>query len=201
MRSEKYRKAKTIICGVLSICGLVVCGTANASPTKTIVTCKISDDGEKVSLIAETTIDGSRLFLQFGDHKEKAFTDLPNTDFVGRIAMAKCTKGVLVFALDYGSPYIKGAAIRMRRNNSILGQRERIDFAEKATPGWLYVGREQIKIVIRNIGAGATSKYLVYSSAFDNNASGVAVDTNALPGKAAGFKVVRFRPCRATGLM
>jgi hypothetical protein len=192
MRIEKYRKAKKLLCGLFGICGFIVCETATASPTKTIITCKISDDGAKASLIAETTIDGNRLYLQFGDQKEKAFTDLPNTDFVGRIAMAKCVKGVLVFAMDYGSPYIKGAAIRLRHNSSTPGQRERIDFAEKAMPGWLYVGREQIKIVIRNIGPGATSRYLVYSSALDNNASDVAVDANTLPSKTAGFKIVRL---------
>jgi hypothetical protein len=192
MRIEKYRKVKELLCCLFGICGYIVCETANALPTKTIITCKISDDGAKASLIAETTIDGNRLYLQFGDQKEKAFTDLPNTDFVGRIAMVRCVKGVLVFALDYGSPYIKGAAIRLRHNSSTLGQRERIDFAEKAKPGWLYVGREQIKIVIRNIGVGATSKYLVYSSALDSNASDVVVETNTLPNKTAGYRAVRL---------
>jgi hypothetical protein len=192
LRVEQFCAIASVRYSVVGALALAFLQTAHALPEKTIVTCKNGPQATKVSLLAEKSIEGNQLYLQFGDQKEKAFTDLPGTDFVGRIAMAKCVKGVLVFALDYGSPYIKGAAIRLRHSGHATIQRERIDFAEKTTPGWLYISNEQMKIVIRNTGVGATSKYFVYSSAPEKGASDSAAEVNALPSKAAVFNVVRL---------
>jgi hypothetical protein len=79
---------------------------ANAASLSTVSTCRL-DDQSQVVLQAEPAIDGNRFFLQIDGKVEKAFSDMPDTDFVGTIALATCVDHVLVFAISYGPPYLK----------------------------------------------------------------------------------------------
>ena len=107
------------------------------------------EDGSTALLQSASSIDGKRLFLALDGRTEPAFTDMPTSDFVGELKMAECRSGTLVFALNYGSPYTKGVAIRRRRADR---QWERIDFAEKAFPQWLLLGGEGMQLVFPNQG-------------------------------------------------
>ncbi len=84
---------------------------------------------------------------------------MPEADFVGRIALSRCVGRTLVFVLNYGSPYLKGVAIRL---NPVTHVEERIYFAEKALPRWLYSGRRAMWVIIPNEGGETDGKYLVY---------------------------------------
>ncbi|KVH32176.1 hypothetical protein WT01_18970 [Burkholderia cepacia] len=66
-------------------------------------------------------MDGDALFVRRGYKTGRAFLDMPETDFVGRIALSRCVGKTLVFALDYGSPYLKGVAIRLNPVTHAIG--------------------------------------------------------------------------------
>jgi hypothetical protein len=74
------------------------------------------------------------------------------------------------------------------RKNPTSHAVERIDFAEKALPRWLYLNRAEMRLIIPNIGNEVSSKYLVYRPGTADQP--VAVD--ALPDK-RGFKVVSIK--------
>ncbi|WP_232435970.1 hypothetical protein [Burkholderia ubonensis] len=150
----------TLICFAI-----VISSTAsyadNPVPTKlrTIISCTLADR-TRVTLKAESHgDDGDALFVDEGGKTQPAFLDMPDTEFVGDVALARCVGGTLVFALEYGPPYLKGLAIR---RNPQTHRDERIYFAEKALPKWLYLGSQEMLVVIPNLGHETDKKYLVY---------------------------------------
>lgn len=166
---------------------LLLAATAGvAAPLKTIRSCNLSD-GSKVMLQAETTVEGKRLYLTLNGKTERAFVDMPKTDLVGEVALAKCVDGALIFALQYGSPYLKGSAIR---RNPVDGAMERLDFAEKALPRWFYGNATEMRVVIPNVGNESPSKYLIYTFIAGRGQSSEPTGEDVLPDK-QGFTVHR----------
>lgn len=163
-------------------------GTAYAEPPKSILGCSLSD-GTQVSLLAESTAEGQRLFLELDQKTQTAFSDMPDTDFVGQVVLAKCTSSSLIFALNYGSPYLKGVVLR---KNPLSHSIERIDFAEKSLPRWLYLGQEQMRLVIPNIGNEVSGKFLVYDYFAGKGQSEEAGSVDVRP-DTHGFKVLRLK--------
>jgi len=103
---------------------------------------------------------------------------MPRTDFVGHIALAKCVGKTLIFALNYGPPYLKGVAIRQ---NPVTHADERIYFAEKALPRWLYSGRKEMLVIIPNEGDETDKKYLVYRYEAGKGQPDESTPTDQLP--------------------
>lgn len=146
---------KTITCIAL-LCALV---PARAAPLKPVLACQLSA-GQRVELLSEARgPDGDALFLKFSGAPKKAFDDFPDTEFVGAVVLAKCVDRVLLFGLDYGPPYIKGGAIRA---NPTTKKIERIDFSEKAAPGWIYSGARDMLLVFPNLGHESARRFIVY---------------------------------------
>jgi hypothetical protein len=160
---------------------------AYAQPLKPILTCPLADNAQ-VSLLAEPAEDGQRLFIKIDGKTHIAFTDMPESDFVGRIVLAKCVSSSLIFALEYGSPYMKGVALR---KNPVTHTVEQIDFSEKALPRWLYLGPRQMRLVIPNEGYEVSSKFLLYDYVAGKAQSDTAIGIDSLPDK-HGFKVVHL---------
>ncbi|WPN55498.1 hypothetical protein [Pseudomonas sp. P9_31] len=161
---------------------------AYAQPLQTILTCPLADSTH-VSLLAESDVEGQRLFIELDGKTQIAFTDMPKSDFIGRIVLAKCAASSLIFALEYGSPYMKGVVLR---KNPVSHTVERIDFAEKALPRWLYLGREQIRLVIPNIGYEVSAKFLVYDYVAGKGQLEGPPGIETPPDR-RGFKVVRLK--------
>lgn len=159
-----------------------------AQPLKTILTCPLAGNS-KVSLLAEPAEDGHRLFVKLDGNTHIAFTDMPQEDFIGRIVLAKCVSSTLIFALEYGSPYMKGVVLR---KNPVTHSVEQIDFAEKALPRWLYLGPRQMRLVMPNEGYEVPTKWLLYDYVAGKGQAETAIGINTLP-KARGFKVVRLK--------
>ncbi|HZV67166.1 MAG TPA: hypothetical protein VFG03_19910 [Telluria sp.] len=167
---------------------LFAAGAAVAAPLTTIRSCR-ADDGSRISLLAEPTIEGSRFYLQIDEQTTKAFTDMPEADFIGTIALAICADHVLVFAISYGPPYLKGVAVR---KNPLSHAIERIDFAEKALPRWLYLNPSRMQLVIPNEGNEVPSKYLIYGLTAATAPKSEPGGGNSLP-DTHGYKVLRLR--------
>ncbi|WP_213938947.1 hypothetical protein [Pseudomonas sp. dw_612] len=160
---------------------------AYAQPLKTILTCPLAGNS-KVSLLAEPAEDGHRLFVKLDGKTHIAFTDMPQADFIGRIVLAKCVSSSLIFALEYGSPYMKGVVMR---KNPVTHSVEQIDFAEKALPHWLYLGREQMRLVIPNLGYEVPTKFLLYDYVAGKGQAETAIGIDTPP-ETHGFKVVHL---------
>jgi hypothetical protein len=138
------------------LCALV---PARAAPLKPMLACQLSS-GQSVELLSEAHgPDGEALFLRFSGAPQKAFDDFPGTELVGAVALAKCVDRVLVFGLNYGPPYLKGGAIRA---NPTTRKIERINFSEKAAPGWIYSGAHDMLLVFPNLGHESARKFIVY---------------------------------------
>lgn len=172
------------ICLVVAVLG----GGANAAPIKSTISCPLSD-GTTVSLLIESSTEGQRLFVNLDQKTQPAFTDMPDTDFVGEVVMAKCASSSLIFVMNYGSPYLKGVVLR---KNPATHSIERIDFAEKALPRYLYLGQKQMRLVIPNIGNEVSTKYLVYDYYSGKGQSEEAVGSDVVP-TGHGFKAMRLR--------
>jgi hypothetical protein len=98
-----------------------------------------------------------------------------DTPFVGNVALARCVGGALVFALEQA---LKGVAIR---RNPQTHADERIYFAEKALPGWLYLSNQKMLVVIPNEGHETDKKYLVYQYVSGNGQPDESTATDQLP--------------------
>lgn len=169
---------------------IVLFGTSAyaVQPRKSILSCPLAD-GTKISLLAEPTAEGQRLLLEL-DHKiETAFSDMPDSDFLGEVALAKCAQSSLVFAINYGSPYLKGAVIR---KNPATYKIERINFAEKSLPSYLYLGRTRMRLLIPNIGNEVSTKFVVYDYLSEKGQPDETTGVDAVPSK-RGFKVMQLK--------
>ena len=138
--------------------GLIALPVA-AAPPRPILSCPMADGTKAVLLAKSHGLDGKSLLLQIDGKTTPAFQDMPDTEFVGDVVLAKCADKTIVFALNYGPPYLKGIALR---KNPVSHVEERIYFAEKALPRWLYTSDEEMLIVIPNAGLETDQKYLVY---------------------------------------
>ncbi|MHC8326842.1 hypothetical protein [Pseudomonas sp. LB1P83] len=173
--------------GFFLIAALLV-NPAFAEEKRSILNCPLSD-GAIISLLAEANADGQRLLVNFDQKTSHAFTDMPDSDFVGEVVMAKCASSSLIFVMNYGSPYLKGVVLR---KNPVSHSIERIDFAEKALPRYLYLGQQQMRLVIPNIGNEVSTKFWVYDYVSGKGQPDEAAGSDVVP-NGRGFKVVRFK--------
>lgn len=167
---------------------LLAASTATAAPLVTVRTCRL-DGGARIALLTKPGMDGNRFYLRIDGRTGKAFTDIPEYDFVGTVAFSACVDHVLVFAISYGPPYLKGVAVRQ---NPVSHATERVDFAEKALPRWLYLSPTAMQLVIPNFGNEVSSKYLVYRFRAVQGQASIAGAHDALPDK-KDFKVWRLK--------
>ncbi len=130
-----------------------------ATPTQNLFACELAAN-QRIELASEPRGPaGSTLFLKFSGATVKAFDDFPDVEFVGSVVLSKCVDHVLVFGMNYGPPYIKGEAIRANHRTHAI---ERINFAEKSTPKWIYSGPRDMLLVFPNLGNESARKFIVY---------------------------------------
>ncbi|HGB3219766.1 TPA: hypothetical protein ACIVAW_004695, partial [Salmonella enterica subsp. enterica serovar Javiana] len=110
--------------------------------------CKL-EDGNRVKLISLRTVDGSTPYLIFDNVIVSAFLD--GTIYSGDIILSKCIHHSLIFALNYGAPYMKGCLIT---GVSVSAERKYqpngFCFAERNIPESVWFGEEHTLIIIKN---------------------------------------------------
>ncbi|EEG9838135.1 hypothetical protein GI082_22250, partial [Salmonella enterica] len=115
---------------------------------KNIKDCKL-EDGNRVKLISLRTVDGSTSYLIFDNVIVSAFLD--GTIYSGDIILSKCIHHSLIFALNYGAPYMKGCLIT---GVSVSAERKYqpngFCFAERNIPESVWFGEEHTLIIIKN---------------------------------------------------
>lgn len=106
-----------------------------------------------------------------------------------RIECAGKKQHALVISGEFNSNFIQGFVIARSPAN---GKLERLDFAEKSPPEWLYLGSSMTLIVVPTHGYGeASKKYVVYRHAAGSQEDAQAVGVNTLPARDR-FEVLRL---------
>jgi len=164
---------------------------STAASPKDILACQL-EDGSQVQLKSEAdpARGGERFYLRRDGITEDAFVDIPGADYVGNLVLSKCLDHVLIFAINYGTPYFKG---RLLRKPAGAGQPQNINFAEKSLPILIYLNKWETKLVIPNTGYEVTSKYLVYRSLTNKGQDERALPTDSLPNKNR-HRVIQITP-------
>lgn len=96
-----------------------------------------------------------------------------------RIACVGKKRRALVVSGEFSANALQGFALTY---NPTIDRIERLDFAEKSPPAWLYLGANKSLIVIPTHGLGETNKkYLVYRHINGAKADREAVGMETLP--------------------
>lgn len=140
--------------------------TLAKTPYHRVLSCKMASGDKIILKVIHITdnqkyfLNGDKPFLEINGKTHLAFANSIRDDMVGDIYLAKCVKHTLIFAMGQVSAYLSGVAIRQ---NPVTHQYERIYFAEKALPHWLYFKNNEWGIIIPNIGYETDKQYLVYT--------------------------------------
>ncbi|WP_075207076.1 hypothetical protein [Franconibacter helveticus] len=145
---------------------LFVSASCLADSVRIVKTCGLKQE-EKIQLVAVKTIDGDTLYLKFRNILMKAFLEPGEDNYlsVGDIALASCVNHSLIFALNYGSPYLKGCLITAWNESN--NRPEAFCFAGRNIPESVWFGKGNVLIVIPNqMDVGSWhSKYVIYDYA------------------------------------
>lgn len=162
---------------------------AFAAPRTSLLTCDLGS-GYKATLLGEAHgIEGKVLFLDINGNVEKAFLDFPDASLVGNVVLAKCVDHVLVFAMNYGPPYLKGMAVRFNADTSRI---EQINFSEKSLPSWIYTNPRSLLVVFPNKGHESNKRFVVYQFVAGEGQGEEPEGFDTLP-KRVGYKAIRVR--------
>lgn len=139
---------------------LLACSTFCSSLyAKNIQECKISND-TLVKINSVHSVDGGVSFrLIINGVEGSAF---PVASYQGfpepvSIVMSKCIRGVFVFVINYGPPYQVGFLLREYKSNI-----QRIDFSEKEIPVYIFQNKDEVGIVIPNLGNEVEGEHIIY---------------------------------------
>lgn len=164
--------------------------TCLADSIRVVKTCELKQE-EKIQLIAVNTIDGDTLYLKFRNILTGAFQDRDEDNYlsVGDIVLSKCIHNSLVFALNYGPPYLKGCLVTAWNSNN---KPESFCFAEKDLPESIWFGDKNTLIVIKNENeiSALSGKYTIYDSARKDGER--AYNLDVLPPK-KGYKIFSLK--------
>ncbi|WP_240246249.1 hypothetical protein [Escherichia sp. MOD1-EC7003] len=154
-----------------------------AESIKDVIKCDFNkNDG--VTLVSLKTIDGDTPYLLFENIIVSAFLD--GAIYSGDIVLSKCVNHSLIFALNYGPPYIKGCLITSLNHDS--GMKNKLKgfcFAERNIPEAIWFGKKKTLIIIKNdnrVGEWR-EKYIIYDSSKE-----AAYDSYSLPEK-KGYEI------------
>jgi hypothetical protein len=92
----------------------------------------------------------------------------------------------LVVSGEFSSNYLQGFALRY---NSASHELERIDFAERNRPSWVYLNQSGMAVVFQNTGNESSKKYLVYQYISGKDQAEAAYGTNKLPAGSSNIKI------------
>lgn len=92
----------------------------------------------------------------------------------------------LVVSGEFSANYLQGFALRY---NSASHELERIDFAERNRPSWVYLNQSGMALVFQNTGNESSKKYLVYQYISGKGQAEAAYGTNKMPTDSSNIKI------------
>lgn len=149
-----------------------------------VATCDVGGkSGRRVDAIRESRIADTYVYYlrqngtkrPFFGSKESSRGSSVHVACVGSKARALIVTG------EFTSNFLQGFVLS---HNSKTGAVERLDFAEKNSPAWLYLSPSETTVVIPTRGYGETSKkFVVYRHFVGSSAEPQVVSTDELPAK------------------
>ncbi|WP_263140902.1 hypothetical protein [Pseudomonas sp. RIT-PI-AD] len=136
------------------------------SASEKVAQCQLgSAEKKQVEVLATHPISDTALYRLVRDGKaDYLYADEdPEEDSRGSSVEIQCAgedEQVLVLTGEFNSNFLQSVVLRF---NSVWGAWERMDFAERAAPEWLYLGQDGMYVVVPNPGRNETPEpYLVY---------------------------------------
>lgn len=148
------------------------------APLRVVLSCPLAGGGRATLKAISRGYEADELFVEINGKTERAFLDMPNDEFLGQVALSSCVHNTLIFALEYGPPYLKGVAIRSNLKTRTI---EHLYFSEKALPRWLYLSDDLMQIIIPNVGFEVSKKYIVYEYISGKGQPEESTSTDMLP--------------------
>lgn len=123
-----------------------------ASYADTLVTSCQVGSGKTIQLIKgkEITQDVGVYYLVQNGKQKPLFGSLSTS--TGSVISSRCigtTRGVLMVAGEFSSNYTQGVVVGYDQGANRI---QRLDFAERALPRWVYLNKTSIKVLIPNEG-------------------------------------------------
>lgn len=156
-----------------------------AAAAERVMSCELGDKmSSRVDVIRDSRIADTHVYyLRQNGNKRPFFGDKDSSRgssveiaCVGRKARA------LVVTGEFTANFLQGFMLSL---NPKSGKVERLDFAEKNRPTWLYLSPSEATIVIPTNGYGETNKkFVAYRHSFGSTAEAQVVPMDELPAEA-----------------
>lgn len=154
---------------------------------------KACDVGVPLAIVRDSKIADTHIYyLQQGGKRAPVLGDPDQSR--GSDVIAECVgknTRALVVSGEFTANAVQGFVITRPPGSSTP---ERLDFAEKSRPQWLYLSKHEIIAVVPTLGYGETNaKYVTYRHTIGLPGADRVDATDQLP-PASGFEVIKLRP-------
>jgi len=173
---------------------LIALASFNSTADEIIKVCQLGDQpANTVKLMREQEIAESYLYTLHYSRKTEYFFGKPD-DSRGLSVKAICAgkrERALVAYGEFTSNYLQGFVLVYNR---LTGKLERMDFAEKNPPEWLYLGKNKTMVIVTTDGLGENGgkKYVAYRHIKGRLAEPEVEGMNTLPPH-EGYDVIRLQ--------
>lgn len=163
--------------------------SASAESLQAVENCLLgTEPSTRLSLLSAQPIADSAIY--YLRHKQRPSPVFASAELSRGAAMSIQCAGreekALVVSGEFSSNYLQGFAIRY---NSASHELERIDFAERNRPSWVYLNRSGMAVVFQNSGNESSKKYLVYQYISGKGQAAAAYGTNRVLADSTNIKI------------
>lgn len=167
------------------------------SATELMLTCNVGAKAAKrVEIVRDSNVGDTHIYYLRQDGEMHPFFGSPN-DSRGSDVHAACAgkkQRALIVTGAFTANFLQGFVLVQ---NPAAGLIERLDFAEKSPPAWLYLGASNTMVVWPTHGYGEINKkYIVYRHVAGIKTDMEAEGTDRLPA-ADQFEVIRLEHWKA----
>jgi hypothetical protein len=164
-----------------------------ASAEELVKTCRIgAEQGKKIDVLRDSFYYDNYVYYLRVKGKKRQFIFNHKDDSRGSTVRISCVGKkfrALVITGEFTANALQGIVLVF---NSKVAKVERIDFAEKVPPEWLYLSEQSTLVVIPTNGYGETNKkYVIYRHEAGNKEYAQVDAIDELPAT-AGFEVIRL---------
>lgn len=176
--------------GIL-ILGFPFFSTAFAS--EPVKVCQLgNDESHAVTVIRNAKIAFTHAYyLEYNGELSPLFGTLEQSRGSSvEIACVGSKRHALVMSGEFSANALQGFAMSY---SPVTNSLERLDFAEKSSPTWLYLSPKEMVVIVNTLGYGETSsKYRAYHHVAGSSDEAMADAIDQLPAS-TGFEVIRLR--------
>jgi len=166
--------------------------SARSNKLEHVISCALgANHSESVSVNRGNKIANTHVYYLQRDHDSKLVFDGEESNSRGQSVSVGCvgkSEYVMILSGEFTANYVQGFAIRY---NTLKKEWERIDFAEKARPQWVYINNQEMMVVIPNIGFEMDKRFIVYRFVAGRGADEESFSSDTLP-NSTDYQVIRI---------